>query len=382
MKLDIVRESRIVETPRVVQVGGMFDLSWGERSRHELRAELPLEERSWQVGLIVGPSGCGKSTLAREAFGDAVVNGFKWPEDQSILDGFPDAMSITEITGLLNAVGFGSVPNWLRPFHVLSNGEQFRATVARGLAERPDLLVIDEFTSVVDRQVAKVAAHCVAKAIRRHAGRKFVGVSCHYDIVDWLQPDWVFEPHVGAFEWRLVQRRPAITVEIRSVHRDVWNMFSPHHYLSADFHVGAFCIGGFVEGQCVAFTSAMRFPHPRARDIYQGHRTVVLPDFQGLGLASVLTEWMGAHLWERGWRLHVTTAHPALIASRARSPRWRLLNHGHSAESARSSAMRKHRARARARLVASFAYSGSAPRPSHPVLEGPLLGKKARFGPS
>ena len=59
---------------------------------------------------------------------------------------------------------------WLRPFHVLSNGEQFRATIARALAESAkgrELVVIDEFTSVVDRTVAQIGSAAIAKTIRR-----------------------------------------------------------------------------------------------------------------------------------------------------------------------------------------------------------------------
>ena len=173
MKISISRQCDIVQTPRVLQIAGMFDVPVQEKSRVDLRGELPLEERPWNVGLIVGPSGSGKTTVARELFGAAMVNGFEWPEDRSLLDGFPDGCGIKDVTAYLTAVGFGTVPNWLRPFRVLSNGEQFRATVARALSETNDLVVIDEFTSVVDRQVAQVASHSVQKTIRR-AGRQLV----------------------------------------------------------------------------------------------------------------------------------------------------------------------------------------------------------------
>jgi hypothetical protein len=64
--------------------------------------------------------------------------------------------------------------------------------------DRP--LLVDEFSSVVDRQVAKIGAHAVQKWVRRNA-RQFVAVSCHYDIVDWLRPDWVLEPATMSFRW-------------------------------------------------------------------------------------------------------------------------------------------------------------------------------------
>jgi len=66
-----------------------------------------------------------------------------------------------------------------------------RVDLARALLEK-DFVVFDEFTSVVDRQVAQTTSLAVNKAVRK-MGKKFIAVSCHYDIVDWLEPDWVFD---------------------------------------------------------------------------------------------------------------------------------------------------------------------------------------------
>ncbi len=368
MNIDIVRECHVANTPRVIQIAGMFDVPIAEKSRVELKGALPLEEREWNVGLIVGPSGSGKTTIARELFGSAIVAGFEWPCDQSILDGFPSEIGIKTITSMLNAVGFGTVPNWLRPFHVLSNGEQFRATMARALAEKSDLLVIDEFTSVVDRQVAKIASHCVQKTVRR-VKRKLIAIACHYDIVEWLQPDWVYEPHLAAFEWRSLQRRPEIAVEIRTVGKDVWSRFSQYHYLNNRLAPNAICLGGFISDRCVAFTSAKRFVHPIAKNLYQEHRTVVLPDYQGLGLGAILSDWLGTALWQRGWRLHASIGHPAVIAYKSRSPRWRALQSGFMSAGGKrgSGSLKRHQAQFSARRIsASFAFTPPAGTPSAP----------------
>jgi GNAT superfamily N-acetyltransferase len=252
---------------------------------------------------------------------------------------------------------------------VLSNGEQFRTTVARALAETSDLVVIDEFTSVVDRQVAKITSHCVQKTIRR-AKRQFIAVACHYDIIEWLQPDWVFEPHLAAFEWRSLQRRPEIAVEIRSVGKRVWPMFSKYHYLTSRLAPSAVCLGGFIAGHCVAFTSAIRFMHPIAKNLYQEHRTVVLPDYQGLGLGAILSDWLGLALWQRGWRLHATIGHPAVIAYKSRSPRWRKLRSGFLSGGTKSAQLGKHHTRFSSRRIsASFAFT---PPPGTPSPRQPM----------
>src|SRR6185369_4661225 len=108
-------------------------------------------------------------------------------------------LPIREIVGLLTAVGLSSPPSWIKPYCVLSGGERFRCDLARALSFLPlppgegrgegaaemtsnvasphpnplpkgegteRLVVFDEFTSVVDRTVAKIASAAVAKAIR------------------------------------------------------------------------------------------------------------------------------------------------------------------------------------------------------------------------
>ena len=182
-----VRESTIVRTARVVQCESMFDVPVNTTSRVEWDVDLPIEDKPWNVGLIVGPSGCGKTTAANELFSAELIDSFDWPQDKCLLDGFPDSMSTEDICGLLSSVGFNSAPSWLRPFHVLSNGEQFRVTMARALAEQPALAVVDEFTSVVDRTVAKMGSVAIAKTVRRR-DQKFVAIACHHELGNYVVP--------------------------------------------------------------------------------------------------------------------------------------------------------------------------------------------------
>ena len=108
MKLQITRRSEVHCSGRVLQMSGIFDLPKAKVSEVAWQVNLPIEDKPWNIGLIVGPSGVGKSTIARECFGAAVVGGYDWPADRSLLDAFPAAMGIKEITGLLSSVGFSS----------------------------------------------------------------------------------------------------------------------------------------------------------------------------------------------------------------------------------------------------------------------------------
>lgn len=190
MKAHIEVSADIRMTARVLQVSGLFDVPSTGTVSSTWDIDLPIEERAWHVGLVVGPSGSGKSVLARQLFTTPEPD--QWDPDAALVDCFPKGMGIKEVTGLLTSVGLGSPPAWIRPYRTLSTGEAFRAAVARTLAQAEGISVIDEFTSTVDRQVARVASHAIQKTVRRR-GQQLIAVTCHYDVIDWLQPDWVYD---------------------------------------------------------------------------------------------------------------------------------------------------------------------------------------------
>lgn len=317
-RVDLVVETPLSRSVRVRQLEAMFDVPPQDVARLTWSGEINLEAQPWQVGLIVGPSGCGKSTLLRHLFGEPTVLTWSAP---SVLDDFDHARSIGDVTDVCQAVGFNTIPAWLRPFHVLSNGERFRVALARKLLETPELIVEDEFTSVVDRQVAQIGAHAVQKHIRRSA-KRFVAASCHYDIVDWLQPDWVLEPATMSLTWRSLQRRPPVECVVSRVPYSAWRVFAPFHYLTADLHRSARCFALFVAGRMAAFAGMLFRPHAIVRDIMGCSRLVTLPDFQGLGLAMALVDTLGAAYAAVGLRVHTYPAHPSLVRTFDRSPAW------------------------------------------------------------
>ncbi len=356
---DLVRDVPIVRTPRLLQMEGMFDVPPSKRSEQRWHIDLDLPE-TWNVGVIVGPSGAGKSTVAREVFGDALSPQWDWPDDKSVLDGFPQDMGIRDIVDLLSSVGFSSPPSWVRPFHVLSNGEQFRVNLARTLAEMPSLAVVDEFTSVVDRTAAQIGSAAVAKTVRRR-GQQFVAVSCHYDILDWLEPDWVYQPHINQLERGRLRQRPAITLDVARVHRSAWNLFRQHHYLDTGLNSAAACFVAFWQSRPAAFSAWLGFPHKAHKSAYREHRTVCHPDFQGVGIGNALSDYIASAIAARGSVVVSATSHPAMVRSRAKSPNWRMTRRpsfsgGNGSYDSKSASLNE--TRASSRLTAGFRYVG------------------------
>jgi ABC-type ATPase involved in cell division/GNAT superfamily N-acetyltransferase len=354
--MHIVLETPIVESPRVKQVRGLFDLQPTATSRAEWDVGLPLEERPWNIGLIVGPSGCGKSTVARHLFATELARAdalAAWPGDRSVLDAFPSDLPIQEVVALLSAVGFSSPPAWLRPYFALSTGQQFRVGLARLLAAMPERAVMDEFTSVVDRTVAQIGSAALARTVRRRGGQ-FVAVTCHEDVEEWLQPDWVYRPAEDAFTWRSLRRRPAIELTVRRCRPGAWQLFRPHHYLSAELNHSAACFLASWRDRPVAFSAWL--PALTRRGGRREHRTVTLPDFQGVGIGMTLSDFC-ASLWKAlGQRVTSTTTHPAFKAARLRSPRWRMVRPPSLAGGRERSGVRH----ATTRLTAGFEYIGPA----------------------
>jgi GNAT superfamily N-acetyltransferase len=325
VKIDVRVETTPSSSVRAQQLSAAFDVPPSERQVIHWTGDLPLDDKPWQVGLIVGPSGSGKTTIMRDVFGEPAA--LTWDGD-AVVDDFPAGMSIEDITAACSAVGFNTIPAWLRPHAVLSNGEQFRVTLARLLAESEpgETIVVDEFTSVVDRQVAKIGAHAVAKWTRRTTDRRFVAVTCHYDVLDWLQPDWVLEVAPGSttFQWRSVQPRPSLDVEIARVPFSAWRLFAPFHYLTAELNRAAQCFVLWVDGQPAAFAGVLHRPHQTNKRVKGVSRLVTLPDWQGLGLAFVLVDTVAAAYTAQRFDVHTYPAHPALIRAFDRSRLWQL----------------------------------------------------------
>ncbi len=273
----------------------------------------------------------------------------------SVLDLFPAGMPIQDIVALLSAVGFASPPAWLRPLHVLSTGQQFRVTLALLLASTPagQRIVFDEYTSVVDRTVAQIGSAALAKTVRQR-NQQFVAVTCHEDVEDWLQPDWVYRPAENVFAWRRLRRRPPIALDIVRTSASAWPLFAPHHYLSQAIARSAVCFLATWKERPVAFSAWLPFvgAGPRTR---REHRTVTLPDYQGVGIGNALSDFV-ASLWAAlGYRAISTTTHPAMIRARLRSPNWKM----HRRPSFASGPAGRFR-RAATRLTAGFHYVGAA----------------------
>lgn len=323
MKIEVHNSCSDFNSYRAARVKSLFNAESG--AEFKLSADLPIDDQDWKIGVVVGPSGSGKTSLGRKIFGEEAFYQPSWEGTAPIVDEIAADGEFNDVTSALAGVGLGDVPAWLRPYHVLSNGEKFRADLARVLCEQPAEVVIDEFTSVVDRQIAKFGALAFQKAWRRTAGR-VVLLSCHYDIIDWVEPDWVFDTATGKYSGRSLWRRPRFELEIWKTNGSYWKLFEPHHYLKLPPMIAAEYYVGTVDGELVCHLGVS----PRFEmGAFRACRLVVMPEWQGAGIgmrflnAVCQMQLDGLNRYGRRCPTYFHTSHPALCAALRRDQKWR-----------------------------------------------------------
>lgn len=323
---NIVKTAEPKKTFRVASIMGKFDLESNQIKEH-FEGNIDIKD-NWQIGLIVGKSGSGKTTIAKQLFPDSYITNFQYSAE-TILDDMPKDCSVEDITKAFNSVGFSSPPSWLKSYSVLSNGEKMRVDLARAILDEQNLFVFDEFTSVVDRNVAQIGSFAMQKAIKK-TNKQFIAVTCHYDVEDWLLPDWVFDTDTMTFRSNDGQKknRPDIKFEIfKTTDKSIWKMFAKHHYLSHNHNNAAQVYLAYINNQLAGFISILHLPN-KDKTIKKVHRLVILPDYQGLSIGVKLLNEIGKIYKKDGWRFTIVTSSPSLMFSLKRQAEWVCKNIG------------------------------------------------------
>jgi ABC-type lipoprotein export system ATPase subunit len=306
-----------------VKAANSLDIDVEAKSKHHLKVSADLET-DYNVGLIVGASGSGKTTLAKQIFGQDC---FESTLDQQtpIIDQLPPHLDYDHCASLLSGVGLTSVPCWIRPVYTLSNGQKARAEACLQML-KPNA-VIDEWTSVVDRNVGKVMSHCVQKHARKMK-KKIVLASCHYDVMEWLNPDWIIDCNTQEYIDRrsmvgTFKRTDQLRLEIKEVTKHTWPYFSKYHYLSERLPTGRiFCYGLFRGSDQIGFICYAAYIIGNQTTFFP-NRAVVHPDYAGLGLGIKLIDETSKLMVMKGYDIKLKGTSIPIYKMLIKDPLWK-----------------------------------------------------------
>ena len=190
----IILESNIVNDNYTQFLYDNYDIQNKDKTMTEvpIPSKEDMEEMNksdWNILLICGKSGSGKSTILREIYGD--VKPIEYDYSKCVISQFP-RYTEEEACDLLQSIGLSSVPTWLRKPQELSNGERARLDIAKAIYDaNGGTIILDEYTSVVNRHAAQSMSHALQRYVRQK-NLKVIIASCHFDIIEWVQPDYMF----------------------------------------------------------------------------------------------------------------------------------------------------------------------------------------------
>lgn len=323
-------ECKMSDSFRAQKAANSCAMDSTKKSKHRLEIKHDALE-DFNVGLIIGSSGSGKTTLARQMFGsdfDEIV----LDKDKSVIDSFHDSITYEQCVENLTGMGLSSIPCWLRPMRTLSNGQMARATAALAMAdETRKLTVLDEWTSVVDRTVGKIMSHRIQKEARRKK-KKVVLLSCHYDVIEWLNPDFIIDCNLQEFKNRKKlgevethKRQDRLRLDIKECNKNSWQYFSKYHYLSSILAPDTRHTFGLYNGEDqIGFVAFTRYAFKNMKMLHS-NRVVIHPDYIGLGLGIKFVEACAQRVVEMGYEVRCKFTSVAMLKARQKNPRWSFL---------------------------------------------------------
>jgi len=103
--------------------------------------------------------------------------------------------------------------------------------------------------------------------------------------------------------------------------------------MSTEINKSSHCYIGYIENNPVCFFAVLHFPHPSAKNIKKGHRLVVLPDYQGLGIGHKFSSYIADMYKKNGFRFIITSSTKSLYKQRSLDKKWIITRKGRTSNS-------------------------------------------------
>ena len=319
---------------------------------------LKVFNDNFKILYLVADSGLGKTTILNKLVADNnYIHLSSINSDHKLASLFQNK---EEAIDRLTMAGISSIPVWFRSYNNISKGEQARANIAMYLN---NFIIIDEFTSNLDRLTARSLASCINKYVNKKSLTNIVLAGCQYDIIPWLNPSFIYDLNTRSFisiqamlpKWlgEIGNESLAFDVDdkkliLRQCNKDRWVYYSSYHYLTSQLLNMSHCWEAFIKiekvERAIGFIAVSPMPSGTIKSAVREHRLVVIPSCQGIGIGLIISEVIAQHYLNRGFRYFTKTTHPRLgIYRDNNNDKWRPTSKNHkSSSSASDNGLWKH----------------------------------------
>lgn len=302
----IIRKVKVSDNFKNEKIKSIFDINKDEVI-YSKNHSLYYDEMKWNIGVIYGNSGSGKTLLGNEISKKEnikIIEKNNWT-DESIINNFNG--DVNEVIKFLSKVGLNTQLSYLKPYKVLSNGEKMRCDLAKSIFEN-DFVIIDEYSSVVDRNITKIISQCIRKVILEK-NKKVIFISCHNDFLNDLMPDWVYNIDTQEFLKDLPFCKTMFKFYITRGHKQDWQLFKDYHYLSASLACNSkdFFILKDGNNNKIGFCNFFIMPHNKVK-MCRVNRLVILPDYQGIGLGNTFLNECCKEVYKTYKNIYISTS--------------------------------------------------------------------------
>ena len=194
----------IPETKSTRIIMNAFGLK-GDTVYSDIIQNVNVKASNGNIILVVGASGSGKSVFlngldpSKSIPGNLMIKhggvlkytaGWLRPirNDIPVFEVLADKFTPERTFSALSRVGLSEALTFVKPFWMLSRGQQYRAMIADLLLREEDVWLLDEFCTDLDPITAKIVAHNLRKQIIATGRIAFIAAANHTHYLDALRP--------------------------------------------------------------------------------------------------------------------------------------------------------------------------------------------------